>query len=727
MSCVVRLLRLPVDFVWLTVDFCRLVLWAGWTRGMRLLGAEAAPWGPFCAGAESSAAQAPLCPVARKYGSIGVIRALCPAASVAESGERVCTYQGDYEKGVYVPYWGRAAGTGLVLLIAWSAIGAAVVHDWRKPASPRGAPVVAAQLPNESAPERPEAASKPGPMPARRVAESDPPRVPAPQPKEAPRPNAQATPGGADGKAGRFVASGDRYFAEEQYLGALIEYKNAVQRDPANARARLGVGRCYLRLGRGVRDARYELEKAVELDPEMAEAHAELCKLAFIERDVKRATEHAQKLKELKPDDPEAGLLLASCLDAGGDPHAALKEIGTATGLAGAAAETFVAAGDLHLKQRDFVEAEAAHRQALELDPSHRLARIGLASALRGQGKLDEAKQQLDVVLKEAPEHELAGVELAELQVARRDAGAAIKTLEELTRREPQLYSARARLAELLISVRRPDAGVAVAKQVLKESPRQVRTHLVLARAFTTRGLHTMALEHCDRVLAVDRSSVPARVVKARVYLAKRRYEEAVRELTTALQAAPEHFAARMLLGQAYLAMDQLDQAKECFETVAQQYPKSPNPHLSLGSIQMRKGLPEAAVLHYEEALRRAPNRPLAINNVAALLLDLGTDLDRAYQLASDLRKRFPGFPAGSDTYGWACYKRGEYEKAVEALSYAAQRLPRWPEVRYHYGMALHKTGEVKMAEAELEAALKLSERFAGAAEAKATLAKMGK
>ena len=719
---VIRLLRLPFDFLWLTLDLCRLILWALWTRVMRVFGAQGTSWGPFCSGAESSAAQAPLCPVARKYGSTSVIRALCPAVHTAESGERVCTYQGDYDKGVYVPYWGRATGVGLALLVVWSGIGAAAVLRLRKSASRRAPPVAVVQRPSVPAPRPPTVEPEPAPSPRREA---------APEPKEVPRASVSPTPEGEDakvqGKVQKFVRSGDQYFADEQYLEALIEYKNAVQRDTANARARLGVGQCYLRLGRGVRDARYEMEKALKLDPTMADAHRELCKLAFIERDLKRAAEHATKFKELAPDDPEAGLMLAASLDAGGDPEAALKEISAATGLTGAASKTFTAAGDLHLKQRSFEQAEAAYRQAVELDPSNGVPRAGLAAALRGQGRLDEATQQLDVVLEDAPDHVLATVELAEVQVARREVAAAVKTLQKLTRREPKLYGSRARLAELLVRTRRPDAGVAVAQQVLRENPRHIESHLVLARTFTSRGLHTMALEHCDRALAMDRSNVRARTVKARVHLAKRQHDDAARELRMALEAAPEDFAARMLLGQTYLAMDQLDQAKESYETVAKQYPKSPRPHMSLGDIQVRKGLPEAAILHYEEARRRTPNSPLAANNIATLLLDLGTDLDRAYQLACDLKKRFPGFPAGSDTFGWACYKRGEYSKAVDALSFAARRMARRPEVRYHYGMALYQTGKTKEAQAELAAALKLSAHFTGAAEAKATLAKMGK
>jgi len=52
---------------------------------------------------------------------------LCPKVRTARSQERICTYVGDYETGAYVPYWGRALGVGLALLVAWIGIATIVL------------------------------------------------------------------------------------------------------------------------------------------------------------------------------------------------------------------------------------------------------------------------------------------------------------------------------------------------------------------------------------------------------------------------------------------------------------------------------------------------------------------------------------------------------------------------------------------------------------------------
>jgi len=228
-------------------------------------------------------------------------------------------------------------------------------------------------------------------------------------------------------------------------------------------------------------------------------------------------------------------------------------------------------------------------------------------------------------------------------------------------------------------------------------------------------------------------------MLKARIHLSRQQYEEAVRELLKVLSEAPSHVTAKMLLGQSYKALRQFDKATRCFGQVAEALPQSPHPHINLGDLALMRGLPEAAILCYESALKRAPNNPTAANNVASLLLDRAAsapakdaaearaDIARAYELAGRVRRRFPGHAMAADTYGWACYMKGDHAQATEALAFAARRLPRNASVRHHHGMALYKTGVLDRARVELRAALDLSDTFAAAEQAKATLAEISR
>ena len=354
-------------------------------------------------------------------------------------------------------------------------------------------------------------------------------------------------------------------------------------------------------------------------------------------------------------------------------------------------------------------------------------ARVGLAGVLRLKRDLDAARQEIDAAHKSDPDHAGAAIELAEWHAAKGQVKEAIGTYEQLAQAQPKLYEARARLAWLLVRTGQANRGVAVAQALVKERRGHVLGHFVLAETFHAKGLHDMAIDHCEQALATDRGHVQTRVLLARGRLASQQHEDAVRELERALRTSPKHSRAQMLLARAYLRLGQYDKAKARYEKVAQENPASAMPYLGLAAVHLTRDLPEAAILCYAEARARAPGDPVATSDLATVLLSLGQDLERAHQLAADVRKRFPESPIFADTYGWACYHRGEYQKAIEPLAFAATRRPRRADARYHYGIALYKAGEAEKAKEELTAALELSEDFSGAQEAKAVLAGMGK
>ena len=733
------LVRLPVDFLFLTLDFCRLMLWLVWSRARMLVGRPLHKWGPFCETTHTVSIGEQLCPVSRKYGALGVFRRLCPYVHRTEGGERFCTFI-DAVGGVYSARWPRVLGLGAGLCALWLAAGAAALSLPRsRPLGPR----LLARLRGRTKASAGHVAARPARVPpvAGRGPRTQAANVaPARPTQSAARESAQdakdlpASPEArehvlthaispeAEAKATEFVQSGDRHFGEGRYPEAIIEYKNAIQRDRSNAPARLGLGRSYLR-SRRVREARDELREAVRLDPTLAEAHAQLCRAELARQDAGRAVEHARKLKELKPDDPEGYVLLSACHEAAGDWDMAQREMEAATALATATANTFSAAGSLYWRRQDLDRAEVAFRKGLELDPERVRTQVALAGVLRLKGNLAAARHEIDAARDAKPDHAGAAVELAEWHAAKGQAKEAIATYKRLAKDQPELYEARARLAWLLVRTGRTNDGVAVARALVKEKRGHVLGHFVLAETYHAKGFHDQAIEHCEQALATDRAHVETRVLLARCYLAKEQYEDAARELERVLRTSPKHSTAQMLLARSYLSLDQLDKAKEWYEKVAEENPESAMPYLGLASVHQARSLPEAAILCYEEALERSPSSPVAANDLAATLAKLGRDFDRALELAANLRERFPESPIFADTHGWVWYRRGGYQKAIEVLSAAAKRWPRVAILRHHYGMALLKAGQAERAKDELAAALKLSKQFEGAEEAKTVLA----
>ena len=142
----------------------------------------------------------------------------------------------------------------------------------------------------------------------------------------------------------------------------------------------------------GTARAREAIERSLELDPEMAEAHGVLGWLRMhYERDWSGAEASLLRALDLEPDD--AGILrraggLASCLDR---PQQAIEFYSRSLVRDPLSTAAYNNLGYVHFIAGRHVEAERALRKSIELAPQRVGARAQLAFALHSQGRADEA------------------------------------------------------------------------------------------------------------------------------------------------------------------------------------------------------------------------------------------------------------------------------------------------------------------------------------------------
>jgi Flp pilus assembly protein TadD len=98
--------------------------------------------------------------------------------------------------------------------------------------------------------------------------------------------------------------------------------------------------------------------------------------------------------------------------------------------------------------------------------------------------------------------------------------------------------------------------------------------------------------------------------------------------------------------------------------------------------------------------------------------------LDRAKTLTQSFANS-PNAPL-LDTHGWVMFKLGQYAEALPVLERAVERSPDSKVIRYHLAMAQLKSGQRDKARENLETALTGKATFAGADEARTTLASLG-
>src|SRR4030042_6344275 len=103
-----------------------------------------------------------------------------------------------------------------------------------------------------------------------------------------------------EAKKERHLKRGEKYFSENKFTEAIIEYKNVLQIDPKDANARYRLGLSHLRAGH-LREAFSELSRSVELNQDLIDARLQLGNLYLLSRDPRKAREEAEKVLAKDP------------------------------------------------------------------------------------------------------------------------------------------------------------------------------------------------------------------------------------------------------------------------------------------------------------------------------------------------------------------------------------------------------------------------------------------
>ncbi|HLG16368.1 MAG TPA: tetratricopeptide repeat protein [Blastocatellia bacterium] len=200
---------------------------------------------------------------------------------------------------------------------------------------------------------------------------------------------------------GRFHLRG---FSKDRVKRAIEYYQKAIELDPAYALAYARLAEAYSELAidsdAAPQDvmprAREAAMKALELDDQLAEAHASLGICAvFYDRDWARADAEFRRALELSPNYADAHLHLARYLQASGRADEAGSEIRRAAELDPASPVIDIERGWQYLYEREYDRAIEHLRKARYKDPRWSAASLPLARAYNANGMYAEAIAEL--------------------------------------------------------------------------------------------------------------------------------------------------------------------------------------------------------------------------------------------------------------------------------------------------------------------------------------------
>jgi putative PEP-CTERM system TPR-repeat lipoprotein len=546
--------------------------------------------------------------------------------------------------------------------------------------------------------------------------------------------------------------AGESYMQVRDFSKASTYLEQAAALAPKAASLRTSLGLSKMAQGDQARGLS-ELELATTLDPKSAQATIALVQTELNLKHYDKALAAVQSLEKQQPDNPQVQNLKGAVYMIQGDNANARAGFEKAVALQPAFFPAVANLARLDLQDKKPDAAKQRFEKILEKDKNNADAMTALAELAMLQKHPEEATTWLEKASNTNPDavapatklglHYLrtnqpqkaltlarklqtanpTNAELLELlgqaQVANKDAAGALETYSKLVNVLPKSARAHLRLAGAHLLTKNETAAAADLKRAVELQPNYLPARLVQVDMAMRGGRPNEALDIARQLQKQDPKAAAGYTIEGDVMMAQKKPVQALPAYEKALSIAksPELFAKTML------ALNGSGKGKEAKARSQQWLAEHPDDvrvamMIAAGHLEAKEYKPAIALL--EGILKRVPNNPLVLNNLAWAYHQ---DKDpRALATAEQALKLADNNPGVMDTLGWMLVEQGNTARGLPLLQKASGLAPNAVEIRYHLAAALHKSGDKQAARKELDKVLAQNTPFPEIEEARALL-----
>ena len=348
----------------------------------------------------------------------------------------------------------------------------------------------------------------------------------------------------------------------------------------------------------------------------------------------------------------------------------------------------------------DKAAAEAKYRRAMEQEKSNLRATIAIAEGLRRLGKTDDAIALL----------KSAGEKFSDTVV--------MDGLIGLNATKPP--TAAAGISDILFELgsglmadprnQRGDLALIFYELALTLRPDNDFALLLLSTLYEQFEMPAKAIAGLAKISQSSPLYWQARLRIASLDAKQDQFDQAVSRLQAMVADKPERIDAALTLADLLRSKERYAEAVQAYDTAIQRIRKTEERYWPVyfgrGIVLERlKQWPRAEV-DMKKALELSPDQPHVLNYLGYSWIDQGLHLQDGMKMLEKATELRPDDGAITDSVGWAFYRLGQYDKAVEWLEKAIEQKSDDATITEHLGDAYWHVGRFREARFQWERAL---------------------
>lgn len=347
----------------------------------------------------------------------------------------------------------------------------------------------------------------------------------------------------------------------------------------------------------------------------------------------------------------------------------------------------------------------------------------GLIASVAGRGELAAEEFKAALAIDDGP---VSVIDAATRAFARNgDFAAAKATIDKALASAPG-HPLLKEVAAIIDAKRRPTARA----RNVNEGAAEILSGL--GSAVVREDTNDFGVIFLQLALALDPGDDMSRITLAENFERLNRPDDAIALLDKVGVQSPLRRNADVMIAFDYNALDRVDEARAALKRVIRKNPKDKEALNALGNIlRTRKMFEEAADVYtrtvkaigdkpqaedwqvfynrgityertnrwpeaeadFKKALELRPDQPLVLNYLGYSWIDKGMNLKEGMALIEKAVALAPTDGYIVDSLGWAHYKLGDFDKAVEELERAVSLMPSDPTINDHLGDAYWQVG----------------------------------